>query len=41
MKHLKEFNSWTTTATDNVGVNYDDKKSEYSDLVNFTVQYIE
>jgi len=41
MKHLKEFESWTTTASGNVDVNYGDKKPEYSDVVKFIVQYIE
>ena len=41
MKHLKEFNSWTTTATDNVDVNYGDKKPEYSNIVKYAKNYID
>jgi len=41
MKHLKVFETWTSTATDDVNVNYGDKKPEFSDIVKFTVEYIE
>ena len=40
MKHIKEYNNWTTTATDNVDINYGDKP-QLSEEVKSIINYIE